>query len=58
MIKFLQNMYDKAESKIQSEIPWYVIGNGKMCIDVEEFIKRDCWKQSLEDFETFREELK
>lgn len=58
MINFLQNMYNKVETQIQSEIPWYVTGNGKMCIDVEEFIKRDCWKQSLEDFETLREGLK
>ena len=58
MFGFLKDLYNKAEKKVQSEIPWYATDNGKLCIDVDEFVKRDCWKQSLEDFEAIKKELK
>ena len=49
--------YDRAEKKVQSEIPWYATGNGKMCIDVEEWVKRDCFREQVEVFEQFRQDL-
>lgn len=56
--KFLSKIYMEAEISIQSEIPWYVTDSGRVCIDVDEFVKRDCWKQTLDDFKALEEELK
>lgn len=56
-MKIFKCWYDQAEKKVQSEIPWYTTGNGKMCIDVDEFVKRDCFWENVEQFEEFRKEL-
>lgn len=49
--------YDQAEKKVQSEIPWYVTGNGKMCIDVGEWVKRDCFREQVGAFDKFRQDI-
>lgn len=51
----LSKIYMEAEVSVQSEIPWYVTDSGRICIDVDEFVKRDCWQQQLNDFKTLQE---
>lgn len=57
MKAWLKRTYLEAEAAIQQQIPWYATGNGKMCIDVEEFVKRECFWDQVEDFQQLRKDL-